>query len=734
MDESDERLKSPVSEGITIQIPVGAGRSLYFLSNEQSGKVMVSYEGKTKTYDLYKKEAGVKPVSVPDSNAFYDNAIKLIRLAGYSLMILCMTGLVFFLTQKLERKLLLKGLYLILSVLTTLTFFLNMGITTRSGTGIVHLIVDFNYSINAGNFLLSVIIIPLLYVFYQRCGENFQKKYCSIRGTLCLMAPSGVFALFMVIGSAFTIDNTLRSIFENELQLLKAFVTFTGYFALFFFGITQLYAWLDQVDLYKVSFRKHIKPIQWYLNTLSKRPFLTSFLTLLIAYIPYMIVSYPAVIMGDCPHQFGIAYGIYELNNAHPIAHTLLMKLCLRLGSIFFESTNIGIFIYATIQLLFVISCVSFVNKILVSRNITSKVPICIIIYYICHPRIQNYMFAVTKDVINSLFLLIFIVFLYVILTGAKTAAVYISLGLSAIGAVLFRHDSIYIIAITLFIILFIAKNFRKQSMAFLIFIICFALSWKTFLSAMDIPPNKPWSNPNAGILAGMMAQQTARYLRDAEAEVTEEERNAISAFFDAEALPQKYTPDDKIDGAFSTIKRNASKEDWGKYQSVWINMFFKHPEIYIEAILNLKYDHLYPLKFNMASYKWSNNWMENTNINTIKNMPSALSHPDAVLGLREKYESLRESFSQVPILNIPFITSSYWWILFIWFSYCIYRKKRVSIAIMMPLLILVLVLIAGPTNARYFRYLYPYALCLPVVITLGLTIERENLPVSNIA
>lgn len=42
MDESDERLKSSVSEGITIQIPVGAGRSLYFLSNEQSGKVNIA--------------------------------------------------------------------------------------------------------------------------------------------------------------------------------------------------------------------------------------------------------------------------------------------------------------------------------------------------------------------------------------------------------------------------------------------------------------------------------------------------------------------------------------------------------------------------------------------------------------------------------------------------------------------------------------------------------------------
>ena len=44
----------------------------------------------------------------------------------------------------------------------------------------------------------------------------------------------------------------------------------------------------------------------------------------------------------------------------------------------------------------------------------------------------------------------------------------------------------------------------------------------------------------------------------------------------------------------------------------------------------------------------------------------------------------------------------------------------------MLPALALILVLIAGPTNARYFRYLYPYALCLPALIALGLTIEKR--------
>ena len=88
LDEADERLTSPLTKGIVLGISVGGGRNIQFISNERSGKVAVSYQGETKTYDLYGKEEGVKSVFIPDSNAFYDNTVKLLRLAGYGLMIL----------------------------------------------------------------------------------------------------------------------------------------------------------------------------------------------------------------------------------------------------------------------------------------------------------------------------------------------------------------------------------------------------------------------------------------------------------------------------------------------------------------------------------------------------------------------------------------------------------------------------------------------------------------------
>lgn len=109
-----------------------------------------------------------------------------------------------------------------------------------------------------------------------------------------------------------------------------------------------------------------------------------------------------------------------------------------------------------------------------------------------------------------------------------------------------------------------------------------------------------------------------------------------------------------------------------------------------------------------------------------IEAMPDKISYPESLSKVRLRYEAFRESFSKVPILNIPFMTATYFWILFTWFFYCICRKKKKAIAIMMPLLILVLVLIAGPTNARYFRYVYPYALCIPPIIILGLADKNE--------
>ncbi len=686
----------------------------------------VSYQGETRTYDLYGKEEGIKSVFIPDSNAFYDNTVKLLRLAGYALMILCMVGLTFVLAEKLERETLIKLLCLGLSGLTALTFFLNFGITARSGKGVFALITDFNRSINAGNFLLSVLIIPMLYAFYRHCAKMYREEFSSVRGTLCIAIPSVIFALFMVMGSAFAKENTLRPLFANELQFLKALAGLIGYSAVFFFGITWLYHWLDRVEFQKNLSKIRIKPVRLYLNSLGKQPFATSFITLLVAYIPYVLASYPAILMWDSYFQLSMAYGYFDLTNAHPVTHTLLLKLCMTVGDTLFRSSNAGIFIYAMIQFLLLIIAVSLLVQTLSEVNVRPGVSAILLFYFIAHPRVQSYMFLVTKDPVNTAFMMLFLISLYRLFSGKKEIKTYLLIGISVLGMLLFRHDSVYVLVISLLLMLFMMKGFRKQIIAILSGTVCLALCWNFLLITFDIPSYHEGSNPKTtGVLISIMTQQTARYLRDAGDELTEEEREAISACFDMEAMVKKYTPDNKADGAVSSMKAGCTDEEWKQYQATWLKMFFKHPEIYLEATLNLKYDHLYPYTVGLYGYGYSNTNIQKLN-NRLEYVPVEISHPEQLSGWRQGYEALRESFAGIPFLNIPFMTSSYLWVLLIWFSYCIYRKRKISIAIMLPMLVLILVLIAGPTNARYFRYLYPYALCLPALIALGLTIEKR--------
>ncbi len=627
---------------------------------------------------------------------------------------------------KLKKEKSVKIICAILSIFSTGTFFLNMNLKDRTGRDFYSLIVDFQTSFSNDTFILTVILIPLLYYAYLYCMRLYQKKFISVKSTACIVIPSIFFAAFMVIGTSFRKDNSLRLILEDELQLFKSLFILIGYFAIFFFGIIWIFDYLDRINLNKDFDKIYSKPIKIYLGWLKKRPFIITFITLFIAYLPYIVVSYPIIIMGDAPHQLSLVYGVYELNNAHPIMHTLFIKMCLKMSSFIGASVNFGLFLYSIFQFTFVSIIISLLMKLLFFMKVSSKYIILLILYYIFHPRIQNYMVLMTKDVISATFLLGFIVSLYLLFVKKHSKLLYIAIGVSDLGALLFRHDSVYLIILSMILIFFFMKSFRKEIATIIVCTLGFSLFWNhVFLSSLDIKPNKPWGNANYGVLGSIMVQQTARYIRDAGDEVTEEEKEIISAFFDYDKMVKSYTPDSKSDGAASAIRQSASAEDWKAYQKVWFQMFFKHPGIYLEATLNLKYDHVYPLVVSKYGYSWSENQMDYIN-EIIEAMPDKISYPESLSKVRLRYEAFRESFSKVPILNIPFMTATYFWILFTWFFYCICRKKKKAIAIMMPLLILVLVLIAGPTNARYFRYVYPYALCIPPIIILGLADKNE--------
>jgi len=89
-NEKDARQPKGTTRSITLNIPIGAGRALIFHNNPWRGMVDITFHGETKTYDLYSEEAQNVQISIPATAPFYDNAIKVGRLALFGIILLAL--------------------------------------------------------------------------------------------------------------------------------------------------------------------------------------------------------------------------------------------------------------------------------------------------------------------------------------------------------------------------------------------------------------------------------------------------------------------------------------------------------------------------------------------------------------------------------------------------------------------------------------------------------------------
>lgn len=728
-DENDVLLKETLTKEIMLKIPVGADRKLVFLNNPYSGIVKVTYRNESKQYDLYSEDVKNMEIIIPNSNTVYSNFIKLLKLGIYYCYIFIIFAFSYLAVTKLEKNKAICLLCNFLSVITILTINLNLDLKNRSGVGIISFISDFTKSYKDYS-VITIILLPLISKMFKKSVEFVIDKMISVKSILCMVLPASFFALFMVLGYSFYKSNSLNFIFENELQIAKSIVVFTGYFSFFFFCIAQLFSFADRKNILEGSKKILFKPIQFYLNCLNKRPFLTALITLITLYIPYIIAYYPALLVrGDSLNQIRQAYNAeafsyykdlisenVKLTNHHPVMHTLLIKWCMKLGYKITGSVNIGLFFYSILQFILVSTVVSLAIKQMMEIGISQKIQLAILIYFVFHPMIQIHMFLMTKDVIDAAFLLTFILFLYRIFVYKRGKTEYLILTISILGTLLFRNEGVYIITISLLFLMLFIKEHRKKLGMIAVYTICFSILWNLCL----LPLFKVTPGGKREMLS-LPFQQTARYVRDAKEDITEKEKEGILAILDYEHLAEKYNPN-LADPVKSTYKeRSASLNDLKNYLLIWFQMFFKHPGIYIQATLNNKYEYFYPtLKLaSNYSYSWTSKIMEE--INEVTEFPGKLYYPQNLNSFRTGYETLRNSLFKIPIINILYVTATYIWILIIWFAYCIDKKNKIAMALVVPLLTILLILMVGPCNGSYFRYMYPCVICLPIVIILGL-------------
>lgn len=557
-----------------------------------------------------------------------------------------------------------------------------------------------------------------------------------------------MFSFFILVGYSYDRINSWDMLTNlNNFQWIKVLICFSGFLIFFYFCIDYIFYLLDSSNIYSDS-QNEQKIILKYLIILKQKPFITTFLTMLIIYLPYIIVSYPAIFGWDMDVQIKQAYpemncyspeytkdlvikeGVY-LNNHHPIAHTLLIHICMEIGMKLFSSYNVGIFICALLQLLAILVIIAVSVQLLVDLGISIKYVCIMLIYYFISPRIQSYMFFITKDVMFAAFSMLFLLCLFFMIKNHSDRKHKILFGVSVLGIMLFRNDGRYLLIISFLLIGFLCKKLRKKMFICVITVYLYSM----FFSNMLLPL--------FGIIPGSVRevlsipfQQTARYLRDVSEPITPEEKEVISKVLDYNSIIENYNPE-KSDNVKGTFNEKASKEELINYFKVYFRMFLKHPSHYIQATINNYYYYFYPGP-HLADYYWGYKYGEDvlmTDLNKRFQMigvESAFSYPKLLKKYRETYEKLRENLSELPIISLLKSAATYSWILILLVIYCIKNKNKEALALTSPLCIQLLICLAGPCNGWYFRYLYPIAVCLPAVIMLCLHMIKTKNELNN--
>ena len=260
---------------------------------------------------------------------------------------------------------------------------------------------------------------------------------------------------------------------------------------LFYNIIKYLFNKLDNKNIVKIKKLDFLKNTKIY-EIFKKHPFVTSFIIIIICWIPYIISFYPAILSPDPSFQIKQflnipnKYSTYSvmidpnqlITNHHPVIHTLLLGTCVKIGTII-NNVNLGLFIYSIIQILILVSTLAYTIKFLNDIKISKKFLLLSLILYSFVPIFPFYAMSAVKDVIFGSFIILYIIRIYKFIKceSIKLREVVTTI-LLLIFIVLFRNNGIHVILLSFPFLIFIIKTIKNKIKIIFIFLILLTFNY----------------------------------------------------------------------------------------------------------------------------------------------------------------------------------------------------------------------------------------------------------------
>lgn len=530
-----------------------------------------------------------------------------------------------------------------------------------------------------------------------RYWEIYRSQTCINTKTV-----AGLFSACMLIGLSYSANNSWDFIFGGTHQSVIALFVFAGY--LYFFDLLVVFAYRfireDRSGLFRTSVtEKRSAP--------SAKYFLIAFAVIYAAWLLWLIPFFPGSVPHDGANQISQYFGWIaggRLNNHHPWVLTIIMGSIVRFGRLVSDNFAIGL----AVSVFSVIECLiyAYVCRIIYRKFSSAKLYTAFILFYALVPVFGLYAQTLIKDGLYAAFISLYAVIYLEVYSGLsrrnghQAGIGIIKLVCVALIVSFLRNEGIYIVLGSSAVLLIIAARGKRIPVLLMIAVICLnVFAWNS-VSKKRLGIATPFTKE----MLSIPLQQTARYLRDYPGDVSADEEKALSAFLDYRKVGKVYNPliSDPVKGYNVPIDKGRFRA----YIKVWKSMFWKHPDVYIQATLNGTFGYYYPF-----------GRLKQTTVGYIKHsvLPADFRNNYLLPGrARAAAAGWNDLWLTLPVLGQLSKAGTYGWFMLFFIGYMArFKRPKDILALNIPVL-LFLVCLASPANG-FIRYAFPLASTFPV-------------------
>lgn len=547
-----------------------------------------------------------------------------------------------------------------------------------------------------------------------------------------------VFTALQVIGMWWSNPGMEAHISGGEICLW--IVCFTP---LTFAGQNALFAWTKKVycpakrsvscqDINGVDGQEHRqgRTVRWFREFGRMRQefsagkgFLGAFVVIMTGFMIPFATYYPAIMAYDVIPQLD-QIKISGYTTHHPLVHTLMLSLCLKIGEILPLVSNAdraGLAVYSLLQMAVMAGSFAYVYVFLRKRKVNRYLCYFYVLCVAFYPTHGMLAISVTKDSIYAVLVMLFVVWVYdavtrsgkEILSGSWLTAYTVI----TVMLLLFRNNSVY--AWILFLLVygvFMRKTcaYQKMMAAHVVALILY-LAVNTGLTY--------WANATSATYAREMlsvpTQQIARVVAYHGEELTEEEYDKIGAVWGEDNLPE-YVP-----AIADRSKRDISNdpEELRNLASLWVDLGRRYPGEYVKAFM-LKSKGMWYLEdtsYLFDVYSYTKGYLQITYPSNQQEYIEALApgyyrHQKLQL-LQAAYRFFAAGdavWRYIPFLAVVMQPAFYCFLLLYYALVCIGLKRYQCLVPVIYLTALAGTLLLGP--CVLVRYMYPIMLAITVL------------------